>query len=238
MKKIIIIALSFAALLSFQSCNSGPGRTEGISKGAADSLSIALAVYYNDIISQNQWTNDVDYNLLFKTMKALKKGKDVGITPMQVNDVVNNYMVKKVAVLGEQNTAFLEKNKTKSGVVELPSGLQYKILEEGAGVKPAATDTVTVHCVGKLIDGTQFESSYDRGEPFTFPLNGVIPGWTEGFQQFTEGTKAILYIPSNLGYGPQPPYGSNIYPNATLIFEVELIKVSITVPQPENEEVK
>ena len=119
---------------------------------------------------------------------------------------------------------FLAENKTKEGVKTTASGLQYKITREGTGKSPKATDKVTVHYEGKLIDGTIFDSSIQRGEPATFPLNGVIRGWTEGFQLFKEGTKATLYIPSDLGYGASgsPP---KIGPNATLIFDVELIKV-------------
>jgi FKBP-type peptidyl-prolyl cis-trans isomerase len=119
---------------------------------------------------------------------------------------------------------FLAENKTKEGVKTTASGLQYKITKEGTGKTPKATDKVTVHYEGKLIDGTIFDSSIQRGEPASFPLNGVVKGWTEGFQLFKEGTKATLYIPSDLGYGASgsPP---KIGPNETLIFDVELIKV-------------
>ena len=138
--------------------------------------------------------------------------------------------------MGEKNRKegadFLAKNKTKEGVIELESGLQYKILEEGVGIMPQATDTVTVHYVGTLIDGTQFDSSIERGEPSTFALDGVIPGWTEGFQLFKEGTKAILYIPEELAYGAQHR-SAEITPYSTLIFEVELIKVVKAELQPE-----
>lgn len=119
---------------------------------------------------------------------------------------------------------FLAENRTKEGVKTTASGLQYKITREGTGKTPAATDKVTVHYEGRLIDGTVFDSSIKRGQPATFPLNGVIRGWTEGFQLFKEGTKATLYIPSDLGYGAagSPP---KIGPNQTLIFDIELIKV-------------
>ena len=237
MKKITIFALCFAALFALQACNSKTTKLEGISKGQTDSLSIALGVYFADVLKSNQWTDEVNYSLLFSTIKKIRDGKDVGMTPMQINDVVNNYMMKKQAIVSEQNIKkgkdFLDKNKTEEGVVELPSGLQYKIVEEGAGVKPEAIDTVTVHYIGKLVDGTQFESSYERGEPATFPLGNVIQGWIEGFQQIKEGSKAILYIPSDLAYGPQQR-SPEIGPNSTLIFEVELIKVSKAAPQPEN----
>lgn len=122
---------------------------------------------------------------------------------------------------GEQ---FLAQNKTKEGVVELPSGLQYKIIKEGTGKSPSADDTVVTHYKGTLIDGTTFDSSYDRGEPVEFPVNGVIPGWTEALQLMKEGGKWELYIPGNLAYGERGA-GGKIGPNATLIFTVELIEV-------------
>jgi FKBP-type peptidyl-prolyl cis-trans isomerase len=103
--------------------------------------------------------------------------------------------------------------------------LQYKIVKEGAGKSPKATDTVLVHYRGTLLDGTEFDSSYKRNEPISFPLNRVIPGWTEGLQLLKEGGKAILYIPSKLAYGPSGTPGGPIGPNETLIFEVELLKV-------------
>jgi FKBP-type peptidyl-prolyl cis-trans isomerase len=119
----------------------------------------------------------------------------------------------------------LEENKKDADVVVLESGLQYKIITQGTGAKPAsAADTVKVNYRGTLIDGTVFDSSYDRGEPIQFPLNGVIKGWTEGLQLLNEGTKAILYIPSDLAYGEQGA-GRDIGPNSTLIFEVELLEV-------------
>ena len=120
-------------------------------------------------------------------------------------------------------TAFLTENAMKEGVQPLPSGLQYKVFAEGKGAKPAATDTVTVHYRGKLIDGTEFDSSYSRNEPATFPLNRVIKGWTEGLQLMGEGAKWELYIPPDLGYGAQGA-GSRIPPQSALVFEVELIK--------------
>ena len=118
--------------------------------------------------------------------------------------------------------AFLAENGAKEGVTTLPSGLQYKVLTEGSGPKPGATDTVTVHYRGRLIDGTEFDSSYSRDEPATFPLDRVIPGWTEGLQLMGEGAKWELYVPPDLGYGERGA-GSRIPPHSALIFEVELI---------------
>jgi len=120
---------------------------------------------------------------------------------------------------------FLEENKTKEGVVVLDSGLQYKSLEEGSGTQPGASDSVTVHYKGTLIDGTEFDSSYSRGQPATFPVNGVIKGWVEALQLMKEGDKWQLYIPSDLAYGSRGA-GGDIGPDSTLIFDVELISVN------------
>lgn len=119
--------------------------------------------------------------------------------------------------------AFLEENKKQEGIKETPSGLQYKVITEGTGENPAAEDVVEVHYTGKLIDGTVFDSSVDRGQTVKFPLNGVIPGWTEGLQLMKPGAKYMLYIPSALAYGDR---GTGPIPGgATLIFEVELISI-------------
>lgn len=119
---------------------------------------------------------------------------------------------------------FLEDNAKKEGVTVTASGLQYKVLTEGTGKSPSATDTVLVHYEGTLIDGKVFDSSYKRGEPIEFPLNGVIAGWTEGVQLMKEGAKHRLYLPSKLAYG-QRGAGRDIGPNEALIFDVELLKV-------------
>jgi FKBP-type peptidyl-prolyl cis-trans isomerase len=124
----------------------------------------------------------------------------------------------------EKGEKFLAENKTREGVKTTASGLQYKITLEGQGKSPAATDTVLVHYEGRLLNGTVFDSSIKRNEPISFPLNRVIPGWTEGLQLIKEGGKAILYIPSKLAYGSRGAGGA-IGPDETLIFEVELLKV-------------
>lgn len=121
--------------------------------------------------------------------------------------------------------AFLAKNKTKPGVVTLPDGLQYKVITEGTGPKPTINDTVTVHYAGQLLNGDEFDSSYKRGQPATFPVNGVIPGWVEALQLMKVGSVWELYIPASLAYGEQgaPPV---IGPNETLIFKVELLGIN------------
>lgn len=124
---------------------------------------------------------------------------------------------------------FLAENKVKPGVTTLPSGVQYKVIKSGTGLTPKATDTVKVHYRGRLIDGTEFDSSYKRNEPATFPVNAVIPGWTEVLQLMKVGDKWDVVIPSNLAYGEQGA-GQQIGPNSVLLFEVELINVEPTSP--------
>jgi len=135
---------------------------------------------------------------------------------------------KEIAQLAEKNMVegenFLAENKGKEGVVTLPSGLQYKVLKAGTGATPSATDTVVTHYTGRLINGQVFDSSVQRGEPATFPVNGVIAGWTEALQKMKEGGKWELYIPAKLAYGERGA-GQVIPPNAVLIFEIELLEV-------------
>ena len=137
-------------------------------------------------------------------------------------------MQAKQKAAGEKNAAegtkFLEENKKKEGVKTTASGLQYKLIKEGTGAQPKATDTVTVNYRGTLINGKEFDSSYKRGQPATFPLNGVIKGWTEGLQLMKTGAKYQLFVPPNLAYGERAA-GPDISPNSTLIFEVELLEV-------------
>ena len=123
-----------------------------------------------------------------------------------------------------EGEAFLTENAKKPGVVSLPSGLQYRIITEGKGKKPTASSTVTTQYRGKLLDGTEFDSSYKRGQPATFPVSGVIKGWTEALQMMKEGSRWELYIPASLAYGEHGA-GGVIPPNATLIFEIELVSV-------------
>lgn len=132
---------------------------------------------------------------------------------------------KKSGAAKSEGEAFLAANKTKEGVKVTASGLQYKVVKSGTGKTPLATNEVTVHYAGTLIDGTEFDSSIKRGEPTTFPVNGVIAGWTEALQLMKEGDKWLLYIPYNLAYGERGA-GGQIPPFATLIFEVELLKVN------------
>jgi FKBP-type peptidyl-prolyl cis-trans isomerase FklB len=164
-------------------------------------------------------------------MKGLQEGLAGGKPPMteeQMDEVMRAFQKEVTSRMSEQckqeGEAFLAANAKAPGVKATKSGLQYKVLKEGTGKSPQKTDTVTTHYKGTLIDGTPFDSSYDRNEPASFPVDGVIGGWTEALQMMKVGSKWQLFIPSDLAYGPKgsPP---NIPPNSTLIFEVELLKV-------------
>lgn len=153
--------------------------------------------------------------------------EEIQKTLMSLQTEMRNKAMEKQKAAGDENKksgeAFLAANKGKDGVKTTASGLQYKILTEGKGAKPKASDTVKVNYRGTLVDGTEFDSSYKRGEPITFPVNGVIPGWTEALQLMPVGSKWQLFIPANLAYGEQGPPG--IGPNSTLIFDVELLGI-------------
>src|SRR5437763_2710992 len=171
---------------------------------------------------------DINPDALNAGMKDAIAGKPQ-LTPDQVKDVMAQFekdMEQKQKQLGEKNKTdgakFLEDNKKKPGVKTTASGLQYKVEKEGTGSQPKATDMVTVNYRGTLIDGTEFDSSYKRGQPATFPVNGVIKGWTEALQLMKVGSKYQLWIPSNLAYGERS-VSPELGPNATLIFEVELL---------------
>lgn len=158
------------------------------------------------------------------------------MTDAQVQETIMQYQAEQrtkleagAKVAGEKNKregdAFLEQNKKQPGVVTLPSGLQYKVLVAGKGKMPKLNSTVTTQYSGRLLDGTEFDSSYKRGEAATFPCSGVIKGWTEALQLMREGSKWELYVPPDLAYGPAGTGGGTIPPNATLIFQVELLSV-------------
>jgi FKBP-type peptidyl-prolyl cis-trans isomerase FklB len=160
--------------------------------------------------------------------KTLMTEEEARAVLTQLQDEMRKKMAAKAQQAGQANKtegdAFLAANQTKQGVVTLPSGLQYKILKEGTGPKPAATDSVVCNYRGTLINGKEFDSSYKRGEPTTFPVNAVIKGWTEALQLMPVGSKWQLFVPSNLAYGERGA-GDDIGPNATLIFDVELVSI-------------
>jgi FKBP-type peptidyl-prolyl cis-trans isomerase FklB len=191
-----------------------------------DSLSYALGVLFASNV-QSQGITDYVPGQIAQAFTDVQAG-NAAMTPEQANELVRTTMQAKEAKAGESNLqaglAFLEENKGKDGVVVTESGLQYRVDREGDGPSPSATDKVTVHYHGTLIDGTTFDSSYDRGQPATFGLNQVISGWTEGLQTMKKGGQTTFYIPSELAYGGRAT-GDVIGANSTLVFKVELLEV-------------
>ena len=171
---------------------------------------------------------DVDYDLLLQGIKAQHKNQETLMSLDDAGEAINAQLEKSFAEQSEANKKrgedYLKANAEKEGVQVTASGLQYLEITAGDGPKPTATDEVTVHYRGTLIDGTEFDSSYSRGSPATFPLNQVIPGWTEGVQLMSVGSKFQFVIPHELGYGERGAGGS-IGPFETLVFEVELIEI-------------
>jgi len=167
---------------------------------------------------------DVDPNSLVKGIQDALSGTKPLLSNEEIQETMVAFQKEMAEKQKQRGEAFLSENKKKEGVKTLPSGLQYKVVKAGTGKKPKANDTVTVNYRGTLIDGTEFDSSYRRGQPATFPVSGVIPGWTEAMQLMAEGAKWQLFIPPHLAYGERG-MGGLIGPNTTLIFEVELISV-------------
>lgn len=171
--------------------------------------------------------------VFLKSIEDGLNGKESEISHKDSQTFLQAYMTEQQRILSDKNLkkgeAFLKKNKSEKGVVTLASGLQYKVLEEGKGAKPKSTDTVTVNYEGTLVDDKVFDSSYKRGQPVSFPVNGVIKGWTEALQLMPEGSTWMIYIPANLAYGTQPP-SPLIGPNSTLIFKVNLISIAKPAP--------
>lgn len=172
---------------------------------------------------------ELDVTSFSDAVKAAFNGEKTAITPEEAQKIINEYLTelqeKATKMAREAGEKFLNENKGKENVQVTSSGLQYIVEKEGEGAQPSAEDEVTVHYTGKLLDGTVFDSSVNRGEPATFPLNRVIPGWTEGLQLMKEGGKTVFFIPSDLAYGAQGVPNA-IPPHSVLIFEVELIKVN------------
>lgn len=175
----------------------------------------------------------VNKSILLKAIEDGLSGKESEISQQDSQAFMQKYMTEQQKIRSEKNLkegeTYLSNNKSVKGIITLASGLQYKILTEGKGAKPKATDTVTVNYEGTLIGGKVFDSSYKRGQPVSFPVNGVIKGWTEALQLMPEGSTWMLYVPANLAYGTQSPSPA-IGPNSTLIFKVNL--VSIAKPAP------
>ena len=239
MKKIFAIAIVCAAsAMMLVSCNQKTGegsQPAGISKSDVDSVSYMIGYSTGMQIKQNNM-GPLNCNSIIKGIQDACKGVEVDYMTFQT--VVNGFMEKRMEAVSaeykDKSEKMLAENAKKDGVITTESGLQYKIIREGEGVKPSAKDTVEVNYEGTNLDGTVFDSSYERESTATFPLGGVIKGWTEGLQYVGEGGEIMLWIPAELAYGDRS-VSSDIRPNEALTFKVELISVK---PYVEKEETK
>jgi FKBP-type peptidyl-prolyl cis-trans isomerase len=227
--------LACSALLAAGVAASGCGQQAGSGNTTLntqdDSASYILGYKMGENLKQQ--SVPVKPEIIFRGLREGMEGKAAGMPDSVMQAVMMAFQVRMMGIQHQRDSVaaientksgegFLKDNKGKDGVKTTSSGLQYKVLQEGTGARPKATSQVTVHYKGTLLDGKQFDSSYDRGQPATFALNQVIPGWTEGVQLMNVGSRYQFWIPSDLGYGPQgsPP---TIPPNSTLVFEVELL---------------
>ena len=199
-----------------------------------DKLSYALGLGIGRQLSQ-MGADDLNVADFAQAVKDMIDGKEPQVPTAEAQQIVEDFFrrqeekqraetAEKYKGAKSEGEKYLSENAKKEGVVTLPSGLQYKVLKEGNGKSPKATDKVVCHYEGMLVDGTMFDSSIQRGEPATFPLNGVIAGWTEGLQLMKEGAKYRFFIPYQLGYGERGA-GASIPPFSTLVFEVELLDI-------------
>jgi FKBP-type peptidyl-prolyl cis-trans isomerase FklB len=229
--RILGVSLAVSLVLMAAGCGAGEKKIELNDQKAKISYGIGMSLG-TDFKAQGI---EIDPEVMVQAIKDVTSGGKTLMTEEEVRKVITDFQ-KELAAKQEAKAkeggiknqkdgeAFLVENSKKEGVVTLPSGLQYKVVKKGTGKKPGPTDGVTVHYKGTLIDGTEFDSSYKRGEPVSFPVGGVIPGWTEALQLMEEGSKWQLFIPAKLAYGERGA-GAQIGPNSTLIFEVELLKV-------------
>lgn len=232
--KSLLFLVAGAFLLS--ACNNGSMTSTTASlKTTSDTASYYIGYMYGTGIMRSGIKNP-NMPALVAGMNAALKKKEVGADQMQMQMFLSSYLQKLAIEQAAENLKkgeeFLKENAKKTGIDTLSDGIQYKVLKEGNGPKPQATDMVKVHYKGTLIDGTEFDSSLKREEPAQFRLNQVIPGWGKALQQMPVGSKWILYIPADQAYG-QRGAGSAIGPNETLIFEVELL--DIVAPESEQQ---
>ena len=193
-------------------------------------LSYAMGVYFALGVAKQEM--DIDVPTFIQAVEDILKGKEPQISMKEMQDILTQYketVAKQqsdaVAVNRKAGNVFLAENKKKEGVIESPTGLQYKVIKEGDGEKPVASSNVTVHYKGTLVDGTVFDSSYERGEPATLSLTQVIKGWQEAVPMMKAGSKWQIYVPSELAYGDRSA-SQLIGPASTLIFDIELISVN------------
>lgn len=236
--KFSTLTLGFvlAGALLFSGCNSEMSSGDVSLQNEGDSLSYSLGYQNGQFLNESDM-KDINPDLVKAGLQAALDNQDAKLSENEMQQVIQQFQIKarqqaqqKRMEDADNNTEegeqFLTENKEKEGVEVTESGLQYKVIEEGSGATPQETDEVRVDYEGTLVDGTVFDSSYERGEATTFPVNRVIPGWTEGLKLMKEGAKYMFYIPGDLAYGENPPPGSDIGTNETLIFEVELHEVN------------
>ena len=221
----ILSVLFLSALLS---CNVQKGGTNVDLKSKADSVAYAIGTSIGGSMKKDG-LDSLNLDILKQGLNAALRGDSLLLDQMKSQSVIQSYLQErqksKDAVNIEKGKKFLEENKKKPGVIELPDGLQYLVLKEGTGAIPAPTDTVIVHYHGTLIDGTVFDSSIDRGEPATFAVTGqVIKGWEEALQLMKVGSKWKVFIPASLAWGDRAA-GPKIPANSTVLFEMELMSI-------------
>lgn len=229
MKKITLI-LAIAISLVITSCNETVykkgDKAPEVTQAQTDSLSYMLGKFFGKNITMSNF-GEINLTEVQKGFNDALNGRDTMIKDAQASQWLNNYLRNRMDYLSnkakQDEADFLAKNKEEEGVIETESGLQYKILEEGTGACPELQDTVEVVYTGTLLNGEEFDSSKKYDKTVTFPLNRVIPGWSEGLQKAKEGSKMMIYVPAKLGYGARQ--AGPIPANSTLIFEVELVKI-------------
>jgi len=219
--KLLIIVFFIPFILNAQKTKKPKLKTEN------DSISYALAISLAEKL-KSEGVDKLNAEIFSKTFNEAIEGKKMYFDTKQVNDILENYFKKSKDMQAQKNLEegekFLEENKKKDGVITLESGLQYIIVKKGEGEHPKATDEVETHYHGTFINGKVFDSSYDRGKSISFPVGGVIAGWTEALMLMKPGSKWKLFIPSGLAYGTKGA-GGVIGPNTALIFDVELISI-------------
>lgn len=189
----------------------------------ADNEKLGYGLGYTVGKNLREFKDYISLDVFFQGLRDAMEGREGKMTEDQIREALMAGQAQMEAEYAKKNEAFLEENKTKEGVKTLPSGLQYKVIQEGEGTPPTKDDKVRVHYRGTFIDGTEFDSSYKRGKPAEFNVSQVIPGWTEALQLMKPGAKWQIFIPAALAYGPQ---GNQRIPgNSTLIFDVELLEV-------------
>ncbi|WP_321367908.1 FKBP-type peptidyl-prolyl cis-trans isomerase [uncultured Draconibacterium sp.] len=231
MKNSIIYVFVVALIVAATSCQQG-GPASVKLETSADSVSYAIGVLVGSNNKQQLQTapgsDEMNIEAMAAAFRSASLGEEVKISEEDANAIVQKFFrdasEREAQTNLEEGNKFLEENGKREGVTTTESGLQYEVLTEGTGAKPAATDKVRVHYHGTLTDGTVFDSSLDRGEPAVFGVNQVISGWTEALQLMPVGSKWKVFIPANLAYGPRGA-GADIGPNSALIFEVELLEI-------------